>query len=84
MAHSVEFKPRIRKEISALPRQDRAHIIKAVIALAENPRPSGCKKLKSRNAYRIRVGDYRVIYEIRDDVLVVLVVRIAHRNKAYK
>ena len=84
MAHSVEFKPHIRKEISAIPRQDRERIVKATIALADNPRPSGCKKLKSRDAYRIRVGDYRVVYEIRDNVLVILVVRIAHRREAYQ
>ena len=75
MAHLVEFKPRVHKEINVLPRQDRARIVKAAMALADNPRPFGCKKLKECDAYRIRVGDYRVVYEIHDDVLVVLVVK---------
>ena len=49
------------------------------------PRPSGCKKLSAtENAYRIRVGDYRVLYEIQDRRLVVLVVRVAHRREVYR
>jgi mRNA interferase RelE/StbE len=59
-------------------------VINALLALSDNPRPHGCKKLTGREEYRIRVGDYRVIYEIHDAVLVVLVVRIARREKAYR
>jgi mRNA interferase RelE/StbE len=84
MAHSVEFKPSADKAIDALPSEYRTRIIKATMALADNPRPSGCKKLKGREAWRIRVGDYRVVYEIHDDVLIVLVVRVAHRREVYK
>lgn len=84
MAHSVEFRPAVRKEMRALPGQDRARIIKAAMALSDDPRPVGCRKLKSRDAYRIRVGAYCIIYEIHDDMLVVLVVRVAHRGEAYR
>ncbi|MDR1048982.1 MAG: type II toxin-antitoxin system RelE/ParE family toxin [Synergistaceae bacterium] len=84
MAHSVEFKLSTRKRIASLPQEQADRIINAAMALAGNPRPRGCKKLKDRDAYRIRVGDYRVIYEIHDDVLIVLVVRVAHRREAYK
>ena len=84
MGHSVEFKPNADKELDALPKQHRARIIKAAMALGNNPRPPGCKKLKNSEAYRIRIGEYRVIYEIHDDVLIVLVVRVAHRRSAYK
>jgi mRNA interferase RelE/StbE len=84
MAHLIEFKPCVDREIEALPREAQARVVKAVRALADNPRPRGCKKLKGRDAYRIRVGDYRVVYEIHDDVLIVLVVRVAHRREAYK
>ena len=53
--------------------------------LADNPRPRGVEKLEGReNRYRIRVGDYRVIYEIHDEVLLVLVVRIGHRREVYR
>jgi mRNA interferase RelE/StbE len=58
--------------------------MQAIGQLADNPRPVGCKKLKGMSAWRIRVGDYRVVYEIHDDVLVVLVVRVAHRREVYK
>jgi mRNA interferase RelE/StbE len=81
MAHSIEFKISARKQIASLPQVHANRITKAAMALANNPRPSGCKKLKDREAWRIRVGDYRVIYEIHDDVLVVLVVRVAHRRE---
>jgi mRNA interferase RelE/StbE len=53
-------------------------------ALACDPRPEGCKLLKVEKRYRIRVGDYRIVYEIRDEVLLVLVVRIAHRSDVYR
>jgi mRNA interferase RelE/StbE len=60
-------------------------VIKAAIAdLADNPRPYGYKKLKGEDAYRIRVGDYRVIYEINDDKIIVTVVSVGHRKDIYK
>ena len=59
--------------------------IKTVIAdLANNPRPFGYKKLKGEDAYRIRIGDYRVIYEIDDDIILVTVVSVGHRKDVYK
>jgi mRNA interferase RelE/StbE len=60
-------------------------LIKASIAdLADNPRPYGYKKLKGEDAYRIRVGDYRVIYEIDDGKIIVIVVSVGHRKDIYK
>ena len=56
----------------------------AIDALATDPRPSGAKKLKGSEFYRIRVGDYRIVYEIRDRQLVVLVIRIGHRKEIYR
>jgi mRNA interferase RelE/StbE len=56
----------------------------AIAALANNPRPYGYKKLKGEDAYRIRVGDYRIIYEINDDRIIVTVVSIGHRKDIYK
>ena len=84
MGHSIRFKLSANKELDALPGRQRTRILRAVRNLGNNPRPPGCKKLKSRDAYRIRVGEYRVIYEIRDDVLTVLIVRVVHRRDAYK
>jgi mRNA interferase RelE/StbE len=60
-------------------------VIKTAIAnLADNPRPHDYKKLKGEDAYRIRVGDYRVIYEIDDDKIIVTVVSVGHRKDIYK
>jgi mRNA interferase RelE/StbE len=56
----------------------------SIYALAENPRPTGCKKLKGRDSYRIRVADYRVIYEIADKVLSIEVIAIGHRRNIYE
>ncbi len=52
--------------------------------LAFDPRPSGCKKLKGRNAYRIRIGDYRAIYDIIDNKLIITVINVAHRKDVYE
>jgi mRNA interferase RelE/StbE len=84
MAHSIKIEPHARGQLGALSVPLRRRVMQAVRKLSFNPRPRGCKKLKGRDAYRIRVGDYRVIYEIHDDVLIVLVVRVAHRREAYK
>ena len=56
----------------------------AILQLAKNPRPHGYRKLKGRSAYRIREGNYRVIYEIKDKVLTVIVITIGHRKDIYK
>jgi len=56
----------------------------AIISLEENPRPKGSKKLKDRNAYRVRVGNYRVIYEIFDNRLIIHVIAVGHRKDIYR
>ena len=56
----------------------------AIDAFADNPRPPGYKKLKNRDAYRIRVGNYRIIYEINDKQVTVLVIRIRHGREVYR
>ena len=84
MAHSIEFSSSADKELDALSGDVRTRILKAVSKLSGNPRPSGCKKLKGQDAYRIRVGAYRVIYEIRDAVLIVWVVKVGHRSNVYQ
>jgi len=83
MTYTVKLIPQAEKKLDSFQADLRDRIIDALERLKNNPRPSGCKKLKSLDAYRIRVGDYRVVYEIRDDVLVVLVIRVAHRKDVY-
>ena len=59
-------------------------ILNAISSLEKSPRPIGCKKLKGRDAYRIRAGNYRIIYEIIDDVLIINIVTVGHRKDIYK
>lgn len=68
----------------ALPKPQQNHLRSAITALSERPRPSGCKKLKGIDAYRIRIGDYRVIYQVNDAVLIVSVIAVGHRREVYK
>ena len=84
MGHSIRIESSAKKYLSLLNVEMRRRVMQAIDKLSSDPRPAGCKKLKSRDAYRIRIGDYRVIYEIHDNVLVVLIIRIAHRSEAYK
>jgi len=85
MKYSIVYKRSASEELLQLPATV-AHKIKAAIdSLSESPRPHGCKKLKgSVNEYRVRIGNYRVIYTIADTVLVVTVIKIAHRKEVYR
>lgn len=67
-----------------VPRKDRQKIVAKIQALASNPRPPGSEKLSGDEKYRIRHGDYRVLYEIDDDAIVISVVRVAHRREVYR
>lgn len=75
---------RAQKALARIEKRDRDRIAKAIRGLAQEPRPPGAKKLTARNAYRVRVGEYRVLYEIDGDRLVVLVVDIGHRREIYR
>ncbi|WP_353987205.1 type II toxin-antitoxin system RelE family toxin [Ruicaihuangia caeni] len=83
--YRVEFTTAAAKELRKLDTGIRRRILLAIAVLQGDPRPDGCKKLVGEsNAWRIRVGDYRVLYEVLDDVLVVTVVRVAHRREVYE
>ena len=84
MGHSIKFKPSAERDLDSLPVEQRRRVFKAIRTLSNIPRPSGCKKLKGEDAYRIRVGEYRVIYEIHDNTLVVIVIKIGHRQDVYR
>jgi mRNA interferase RelE/StbE len=73
------------KDLSRLPAETHDRVIKAIQALASNPRPVGCRKLTgSKHDWRIRAGDYRVVYEIADVIRVVRVNRVRHRREVYR
>ena len=84
MTHAVEILRTAQKEIARLDRSSQFRIIAAIRQLGKDPRPSGCKKLSGRAAWRIRIGSYRVIYEIHDDRLLVLVVTVGDRKDVYR
>ena len=84
MTYAVEILRSAQKQLAKIDQQEQGHIIDSIRALAANPRPSGCKKLSGRSAWRIRVGDYRVIYEIHDQQLVIVVVTLGNRKDVYR
>lgn len=86
MAYTVLLTRSARKELQALPEQARNRVFTDVAALEEDPRPCGCVKYRGQDedAYRIVVGEYRVLYLVDDDTREVRVFRIRHRSKAYR
>lgn len=84
MKYTVLIERYAQKQILKLDKNAIPIIKSAIASLADNPRPHGYKKLKGENAYRIRVGDYRVIYEIDDYKIIVTVVSVGHRKDIYK
>lgn len=85
MAYRIEFAPRADRQFKALDRSLQARLARRINSLAENPRPQGIKKLAGEeDLYRLRVGDYRIIYQIQEKRLVVLVVGVGHRAEVYR
>jgi len=85
VSYRIIIEQRILKEIKAIPKPDALRISKAINNLANNPRPHGSLKLEGEDdLYRIRIGRYRVIYTIRDQALIVIIIKIGHRNGAYR
>jgi len=82
--YRLEIKRSAAKELEALPAKDRARVAARIQALAEDPRPAGAEKLSGQERYRVRQGDYRILYEIHDEVLVVIVVKIGNRRDVYR
>lgn len=84
MPYQINLSRTAAKQLDKLPDSIAFLLIETIQTLAENPRPSGYKKLKGRDAFRIRKGNYRIIYEIFDDVLVVEVIAVGHRKDVYE
>jgi mRNA interferase RelE/StbE len=74
----------VAKDLRALPQADVARILARIEALQIDPRPPGCEKLSGLERYRIRQGVYRILYEIADEVLTVVVVKVGHRREVYR
>ncbi len=84
-SYQIEWRKSTKRDLKSIPVQQVERIITAVESLSADPRPSGCTKLSgSECAYRIRIGDYRVIYEIFDNKLFIEIVKAAHRKDIYR
>jgi mRNA interferase RelE/StbE len=86
VTYRVDLVPSAQRELVDIPLRDRKRIDERILALASNPRPSGVKALQGQKGtyYRLRVGDYRIVYQVQDKALIVLVVKIGHRREVYR
>ena len=85
MPYRIEFTSSATRDFSKLAEDIRQRLLPKIDALADDPRPMGVQKLQGgENRYRIRAGDYRIVYEIRDKILVILIVGIGHRREVYR
>ena len=82
--YKIEIKRSAVKEIEHLPRKDILAILDRIRSLALEPRPRDCKKLSGQEKYRVRCGNYRILYQIEDDILIVLIVKVGHRKDVYR
>lgn len=83
--YEIRFERSVDKLYRRLPKNLIVRLDQAILALADDPRPPGCKKLAGeRDYWRIRVGDWRIIYTIQDDMLLIVVVEVAPRGDAYR
>lgn len=81
--YRIELRPAAARDLRKLDPQVRRRVQGAIALLAHDPRPPGARALRGRPGFRVRVGDYRIIYTVEDDVLLVVVVRLGHRSDVY-
>ncbi len=84
MSYRIELRPAAVRALTKIDHQDRERIRGAIALLGDDPRPPSAKPLRGRPAWRVRVGDYRIIYTIDDGVLLVVVVTLGHRRDVYE
>ena len=82
--YKITFKKSVAKDLRGIPSAEVKRILQTIDSLAENPREEGCVKLSAQERYRVRQGVYRIVYEIREESLIVQVVKVAHRSSVYK
>ena len=85
MAYTIQFKPLALRQLEKLPREAQRRLSAKIEALREDPFPAGCKKMAAiPDAWRIRAGDYRVVYQVHRGVLLVIVLTVGHRKDVYR
>ncbi|MGA0332706.1 MAG: type II toxin-antitoxin system RelE family toxin [Kiritimatiellia bacterium] len=82
--YEIVFKKSVSKDLKTIPKKDVLKILNLIRSLAENPRPPQVKKLSGQEKYRLRQGNYRILYSIEDDKLVITVVKIGNRRDVYR
>lgn len=83
-SYELRFRRSFAKDLRSIPKRDVARILRRIELLADAPRPAACEKLSGQERYRVRQGNYRIIYEVRDEVLVVTIVKVGHRSDVYR
>jgi len=83
-AYKLFFKKSVQKDFDSIPKKDLKRILSRIESLSEDPRPKGCEKLTGQERYRLRQGQYRIVYSIQDDELTVWVVKVGHRKDIYR
>lgn len=84
MSYEVRISSRTEKQLTRLPDRVYERVLGAILALEEEPRPRNSRKMSGRQGYRLRIGDYRAIYEVDDEERIVTVVRVGHRRDVYR
>jgi mRNA interferase RelE/StbE len=84
VTYRIEVRPAATRALKRIDHRERDRIRGAIALLGEDPRPPGAKALRGRDAFRVRVGDYRIIYTVADEVLLVVVVTLGHRRDVYE
>jgi mRNA interferase RelE/StbE len=83
-SYELLFRKSVAKDLRTIPKQDVKRILECFNVLANDPRPPGSQKLSAQERYRLRQGVYRIVYEIHDLKLIILVIKIAHRREVYR
>lgn len=83
-SYKIAFKPSVRKDLRGIPRHDVERILNSIEGLSENPLPQNARSLTGRDAFRFRVGKYRVIYAIDNDEVLILIIKISHRGGVHR
>lgn len=84
MKYTIKLHPAVKKQLKRIDKKQAVRILAKIEALADNPYPTASEPLVGRDAHRLRVGDYRIIYEVRDRLLLVQVIRVGHRKDVYR
>lgn len=83
-AYSLFFKESVQKDFDGIPKKDLRRILSRIKSLASDPRPQGCEKLTGQSRYRLRQGQYRIVYAVQDEERAVTVVKVGHRKDIYR